>query len=125
MTGTVTATMMWPSMQPVMREVEGDSDIMRYDGATVTGTWSSGDWDPLPFDITLDAAPFAPEGPALGGARVAVPGRLHRDGPHVHGQQPRPRLHHDRRRSGDVHARRRHDGVGLGHRRDARGPRRS
>ena len=61
--GEVTTTFMWPSMRPVTRQpvAEPAKNMTRYDGARVTGTWGQEDWDPLPFDITLDAPAFAPE----------------------------------------------------------------
>ncbi len=60
--GEVTTTFRWPSMQAIMRQPAGNSkNTTRYDGARVTGTWGQGDWDPIPFDITLESAAFAPE----------------------------------------------------------------
>lgn len=60
-TGEVTSTFAWPSLRPIMRQPTDSKNMTQYDGARVTGTWGQGDWDPLPYDITLDSAPFLPE----------------------------------------------------------------
>ena len=62
-TGAVTAVFEWPSLRPVSRErtVEEGADRVAYDGARVTGEYGRGEFDPLPFDITLQTTPFAPE----------------------------------------------------------------
>lgn len=60
-TGEVTTTFAWPSLQPIMRQVTDSPSMTQYDGARVTGAWGRGEWDPIPFDITLRSAPFQPE----------------------------------------------------------------
>ena len=62
-TGTVTTVFEWPSLQPVSREraVETGGDRVAYAGTRVTGAYGRGGFDALPFDITLDTTPFAPE----------------------------------------------------------------
>ncbi|WP_412061863.1 hypothetical protein [Rubrivirga sp. IMCC45206] len=59
----VTVSMAWPTLAPIMRErsTSGSTGMTRYDGTTVTGTYGRGDWEPLPFDITLPAEVFFPE----------------------------------------------------------------
>ncbi|WP_412068841.1 hypothetical protein [Rubrivirga sp. IMCC43871] len=59
----VTVSMAWPTLAPILRErsTNGDAGTTRYDGARVTGTYGRGEWDPLPFDITLPAEVFFPE----------------------------------------------------------------
>ncbi len=59
--GEVTTTFAWPSLRPIMRQPADSDNMTQYDGARVTGTWGNGDWDPLPYDITLASAPFQPE----------------------------------------------------------------
>ena len=51
------------TLAPVSRQrtTRGSSVSTRYDGVHVTGTWSRGEWAPLPFDITLRNPAFAPE----------------------------------------------------------------
>ena len=62
-TGSVTTTFEWPSLRPVSREraVETGGDRVAYDGMRVTGEYGRTSFDPLPFDITLQTTPFAPE----------------------------------------------------------------
>ena len=62
-TGSVTTTFAWPSLRPVTRErdAETGADRVRYDGTRLTGEYGRGDFDPLPFDVTLQTTPFAPE----------------------------------------------------------------
>ncbi len=59
----LTVSMAWPSLAPISRERSSDGSVgtTSYDGARVTGTYSRGDWAPLPFDITLPGAVFFPE----------------------------------------------------------------
>ncbi len=59
----VTTTFRWPSLAPVSQS--SGASLTAYDGAHVTGDWAQGDWDPLPFDITLQSPAFAPEEVAL------------------------------------------------------------
>lgn len=56
-------TLRWPSLEPVSRErTQGNvTGQTMYDGTRVTGTWASGDWAPLPFDIELPRPVFQPE----------------------------------------------------------------
>lgn len=58
-----TAAFAWPSLRPISREwtSRGRTGMTSYDGMTVTGSFGGGDFDPLPFDITLRQAPFLPE----------------------------------------------------------------
>ena len=62
-TGSVTTVFEWPSLRPLAREraVETGGDRVTYDGTRVSGAYGRGDFDPLPFDITLGVTPFAPE----------------------------------------------------------------
>ncbi|PAP78495.1 hypothetical protein [Rubrivirga marina] len=60
----VSSTFAWPSLRPISRErtSRGSSGTTTYDGATVTGSFASGDdFAALPFDITLRQEPFQPE----------------------------------------------------------------
>ncbi len=58
-----TVTLSWPTLAPIMRTRTAGSSTgtTTYDGAHVTGSYGRGDWDPLPFDITLAAPAFQPE----------------------------------------------------------------
>ena len=53
----------WPSLAPVSRMASRDGLVSEtmYDGADVSGQWSRGEWDPIPYDITLPRPVFAPE----------------------------------------------------------------
>lgn len=61
--GEMTTTFAWPSLRPILRQPAEDAaqNTTRYDGARVSGAYSRGEWAPLPFDITLESAPFQPE----------------------------------------------------------------
>ena len=63
MVSQTTVTFAWPSLAPATRTYTAGSvtGTTTYDGAHVTGTWKRGDWDPIPFDITLRAPAFQPE----------------------------------------------------------------
>ena len=58
-----TSTFGWPSLTPVSRTYAAGSvrGTTAYDGTHVTGSWGRGDWDPIPFDITLRTPAFQPE----------------------------------------------------------------
>ena len=56
----VAFTLAWPSLRPVETR-RGDKSLAVYDGTHMTGAFVRGDWDPLPYDITLDSEPFQPE----------------------------------------------------------------
>ncbi|WP_420456558.1 hypothetical protein [Rubrivirga sp.] len=78
-----TVTMTWPTLAPRtrMRTAGTSTGTTTYDGARVTGRYGRGDWDPLPFDITLPGPVFAPEAvplvaralPFRAGYRATVP----------------------------------------------------
>ena len=53
----------WPSLAPISRERRTESlvSVTAYDGASVSGEWGQGDWDPIAYDIDLPRAVFAPE----------------------------------------------------------------
>ena len=56
----ITSEFAWPSLRPIHSQRSPQS-IATYDGTRVTGVYGRGDWDPLPFDITLQDEPFQPE----------------------------------------------------------------
>ena len=56
----ITSEFAWPSLRPVRSERSPKSTV-RYDGTRVTGVYGRGDWEPLPYDITLQDEPFQPE----------------------------------------------------------------
>ena len=58
-----TVTFAWPSLAPTSRTASRDGLVSEttYDGADVSGQWARGEWDPIPYDITLPRPVFAPE----------------------------------------------------------------
>ena len=60
---SVTATFRWPSLAPVSHEQTAGQTrgTTTYDGTRVTGTFGRGEFDPLPFELTLPAPAFQPE----------------------------------------------------------------
>ena len=58
-----TVALSWPSLAPISRtRTAGNSTgTTTYDGTHMTGSYGRGDFDPLPFDITLAAPVFQPE----------------------------------------------------------------